>query len=332
MARGTVPGTHKSILVRREILPVFLDLLLRINREVMPLDKGPLDSWEYRDARLGGGLSNHASGTAIDFRYDVLKADHKVHMTGAQRAKMESILNSYKTADGHRVFGWGGEWKPGVACDEMHIEVGQAWQVGRSIGVRDFQYVQAHLHHASPTAAPKPKPAPKPAPSYGSVHLAWLKPGLTNGDVKRLQTALHSAGYKPGPINGTYDAQTRAAVRALQLHLGFKGADADGIPGAKSLAALKLSVDSGSAPKPSTFAPTVHLHLLKRGLTNADVKELQRALTAHGYKPGPIDGGFGPKTQAAVRALQLHLGFKGADADGLPGGKSLDALGLTVTS
>ena len=55
-------------------------------------------------------------------------------------------------------------------------------------------------------------------------------------------------------------------------------------------------------------------------------------MTAHGYKPGPIDGGFGPKTQAAVRALQLHLGFKGADADGIPGRKSLDALGLTATT
>jgi hypothetical protein len=61
MTHVTVPGTHKAVTLRKEVMPVFLNLLARINREVLPLNPGPLDSWEYREARLGGGLSNHAS-------------------------------------------------------------------------------------------------------------------------------------------------------------------------------------------------------------------------------------------------------------------------------
>ena len=134
-------------------------------------------------------------------------------------------------------------------------------------------------------------------------------------------------------INGTFDATTRAAVSALQHHLGFSGADADGIPGQKSLASIGLSVAAAttSTPKPPA-AKTVHLHLLQRGQTNADVKTLQAALLAHGYNPGPIDGEFGPRTQAAVGALQRHLGFRGADADGIPGVKSLASIGLKAVS
>jgi hypothetical protein len=243
MAQLTVPGTHKSVLLRKEVLPVFLNLLARINKEVLPLNAGPLDSWEYRAARTGAGLSDHASGTAIDFRYDVLKADHQRHLTPAQRQKMEHILNAYKTPDGHRLFGWGGEWTPGKFCDEMHIEVGQAWQVGRAITPADFtRFAQSHHLRPNGTQAVSVVPAPHPpaAPS-NRVHLHLLRPGLTNADVKTLQAALKRHGYNPGPLNGHFDATTQAAVKALQRHLGFFGFDADGVPGKKSLATLGLT-------------------------------------------------------------------------------------------
>ncbi len=242
MTRGTVPGTHKHVLLRKEVMPLFLNLLSRINKEVLPLNPGPLDSWEYRDARLGGGLSNHASGTAIDFRYDVLEADHQIHMTQAQRRQMERILDSYKTADGHRVFGWGGEWTPGRACDEMHVEIGQDWQVGRPIGVADVRQVTASMHlRADGTVGPGgPVSPPGPHPTT-RVHLALLRPGLTNAEVKVMQRALLAHGFNPGPLDGAFGPRTRAAVAALQRSLGFTGYDADGVPGRKSMAALGLT-------------------------------------------------------------------------------------------
>ena len=52
--------------------------LALVNTHVIALDPGPLDGWEYRQARLSSGLSNHAGGVACDFRYDVLLADELV--------------------------------------------------------------------------------------------------------------------------------------------------------------------------------------------------------------------------------------------------------------
>ena len=37
-------------------------------------------------------------------------------------------------------------------------------------------------------------------------------------------------------------------------------------------------------------------------MKDAGIRELQRALTAAGFNPGPIDSEFGPMTQAAVVA------------------------------
>jgi hypothetical protein len=239
MTRATVPGTSKAVTLRKEAAPLFLNLLSRINAEVLPLDRGPLDSWQYRNARLGGGLSNHASGTAIDFRYDVLKADHLTHLSPAQRAKMEHLLDGYKTSDGHRIFGWGGEWKNGVARDEMHVEVGQAWQVGRAITAADLEAVQHRLQlGADGRTQAGSRPAPHPVPHPASLHLAKLQPGDRNAEVGQLQRALLAHGFNPGPIDGQFGPKTQVAVRALQRSLGFTGHDADGVPGKTSLARL----------------------------------------------------------------------------------------------
>jgi peptidoglycan hydrolase-like protein with peptidoglycan-binding domain len=65
------------------------------------------------------------------------------------------------------------------------------------------------------------------------------------------------------------------------------------------------------------------------GKTNDDIKLMQSALAAEGgfMNPGPIDGIYGPRTEAAVHAWQFHLGFTGSDADGVIGRVSLTALG-----
>jgi peptidoglycan hydrolase-like protein with peptidoglycan-binding domain len=56
--------------------------------------------------------------------------------------------------------------------------------------------------------------------------------------------------------------------------------------------------------------------LLKRGSSGTAVRQLQEALKEAGHDPGPIDGEFGPSTEAAVRAFQHE---KGIAADGVVG-------------
>lgn len=65
--------------------------------------------------------------------------------------------------------------------------------------------------------------------------------------------------------------------------------------------------------------------VLKRGMSGAAVKRLQKTLKEKGFDPGTIDGDFGGGTEAALMAFQLSEGLL---ADGIAGPRSLTALGL----
>ncbi len=56
--------------------------------------------------------------------------------------------------------------------------------------------------------------------------------------------------------------------------------------------------------------------VLRRGASGTTVRQLQAALKEAGHDPGPIDGHFGPATEAAVRAFQQE---KGIAVDGVVG-------------
>jgi len=55
---------------------------------------------------------------------------------------------------------------------------------------------------------------------------------------------------------------------------------------------------------------------LQKGSNDPAVRDLQEALKALGYNPGPVDGVFGATTEAAVKAFQQA---KGITADGIVG-------------
>lgn len=55
---------------------------------------------------------------------------------------------------------------------------------------------------------------------------------------------------------------------------------------------------------------------LKRGSEGTAVRDLQDALTQLGFDPGPVDGIFGARTEAAVKAFQRAHEI---DADGIVG-------------
>jgi peptidoglycan hydrolase-like protein with peptidoglycan-binding domain len=84
--------------------------------------------------------------------------------------------------------------------------------------------------------------------------------------------------------------------------------------------AVAVAPTVASAPGYSDETPDGPLH---RGLRGPRVLALQGRLTGLGYDPGPSDGLFGAKTDAAVRKFQRdsHL-----QADGVVGPKTAAAL------
>lgn len=271
LAVGKVPGTNLSIRMRKEVLPVFLAFLAEVNKKVIPLKNGPLDGWTYRKARAVDAFSQHAGGVATDMRYDILKADRKIHMTDTQHKAMHKLLDKYVTSNGKRVFGWGGDWTPGKFADEMHVEAIQNWSPGsqgKNATVDDFRNVQKRLRIRNdgtvsavgqvvnivkptpkpPANAPKPLPkpvgAPKPIPvpenitTASKVRVNNVQPGSRNRQVAAVQVALRAAGFDPKAFDGYFGASTKAAYSQWQKSLGYSGDDANGKPGVKTLTEL----------------------------------------------------------------------------------------------
>lgn len=67
----------------------------------------------------------------------------------------------------------------------------------------------------------------------------------------------------------------------------------------------------------------VELNILSKGSEGEQVKALQRMLYAMGYSIGSVDGVFGSKTEAAVRAYQKN---KGLTVDGVVGQETWNEL------
>jgi len=66
---------------------------------------------------------------------------------------------------------------------------------------------------------------------------------------------------------------------------------------------------------------------LREGSAGSEVAKLQAQLQDLGFNPGPIDGMFGPATEAAVLAFQKSAGLL---ADGIAGPRTQGALGLVT--
>jgi peptidoglycan hydrolase-like protein with peptidoglycan-binding domain len=63
-------------------------------------------------------------------------------------------------------------------------------------------------------------------------------------------------------------------------------------------------------------APGIDTSLMRQGDSGQKVEELQRQLQSKGFDPGQLDGQFGPRTEAAVKAYQTAHGL---EVDGVVG-------------
>jgi peptidoglycan hydrolase-like protein with peptidoglycan-binding domain len=148
------------------------------------------------------------------------------------------------------------------------------------------------------------------------------QPTISFGDfgetVRRLERALRRTPDLDIKVVGVFGDQVESAVKDFQNGVGLI---ADGVVGPNTWAALP---NGGAMPK------------LERGSKGDAVKALQTLLTASApgqwnVTPQGIDGDFGPKTAAAVKAFQT---WAGVAADGIVGDQtwsvSMHAMNATL--
>jgi peptidoglycan hydrolase-like protein with peptidoglycan-binding domain len=117
--------------------------------------------------------------------------------------------------------------------------------------------------------------------------------------------------YNPTIQNGAARPYTGVNAHKQHLHLSVTQAGADDV----REWALPGAAVSSAPPNPAP-EPTKPRQTLKKGMTGGDVPVLQLRLKELGDYKGLVDGDFGPKTEAAVKAIQARTGLK---ADGVVG-------------
>ncbi len=138
-------------------------------------------------------------------------------------------------------------------------------------------------------------------------------------DVEQLEAALVALGYDPDgliTVDGDFTANTENMVEAWQEDTG---AEVDGRVDLGEVVFLDadVTVESVLAEAGSTIGPGQGVLAVAVGegeLSGDDVAQLEAALAALGYDPGPVDGTYDAATVAAVVAWQEAVG---ADPDGI---------------
>ncbi|MEU5582788.1 peptidoglycan-binding protein [Streptomyces huasconensis] len=162
-------------------------------------------------------------------------------------------------------------------------------------------------------------------------------PGADNPYVTRLGKALIARGgqrfYQSGPGPRWTEADRRA-TRAFQLAQGWRGADADGLPGPRTwsylmkgegrdipAAGASTGAHAGSAgPQGAPGFPG--RGVFRPGRSHAAIERLGRQLVRKGFGrhyargPGPV---WSESDRRNVEAFQRAQGWRGAAADGYPG-------------
>lgn len=112
-----IAGTNIKVRCQETAGIILAAFAAEFHQKVEPIDEGVLDDWGYAYRPVRGqttGLSNHASGTAIDLNATQHPLGKEGTFTIQQRVMLQQLIKKY----GLR---WGGMYVN--RKDEMHVEI-----------------------------------------------------------------------------------------------------------------------------------------------------------------------------------------------------------------
>ncbi len=220
IAAYTIPKTDIRIALRKgDVSVVLLFVLEQFHTTVQPLRKKDTGGYNPRSIIGGRTLSNHASGTAIDVRWQ----DHPLGAHGTFSATEVAAIKDILTFCEGTVR-WGGNYKG--RKDEMHFEV-----VGSPSAVaRIADKVRAYNLGKTVGKVIKAIPAFPAYPGHP------LKRGMTNNaSVRKFQSKMKARGWKRMSVDGDFGEVTEDLVRQFQTEKRLK---VDGVVGPKTWKAI----------------------------------------------------------------------------------------------
>jgi len=155
-----------------------------------------------------------------------------------------------------------------------------------------------------------------PEPTTTTENVVVLTEGAEGRQVSALQQALGGIS-----VDGIFGPETEAAVKAFQERNGLS---VDGIVGGETWGALRgaglsASIASVTPGEEGTMHDAVNESSAEGESGRSAVERVQSALRL------PVDGDFGPETEAAIRRLQERHGLA---VDGVVGPETWSVLGI----
>lgn len=222
-----VPGG--SLRVRAgDVAAVFTWLAARFNAEVEPL-VWP-GCWGYAERTIRGSataISNHASGTAVDFNAPAHPLGRVGTYTAAQVSAIRRILD-----DAQGVIRWGGDYSG--RKDEMHFEINapatRVAALARTIQEDDMPTP------ADVWAQPIPRPANTPQSAGGQL-------GSANVNAYRAYQAALRIEAGQAALTAALQAVAKAGTGGIDMAAVQAAAEAGATQALKSAAAALIAGD-----------------------------------------------------------------------------------------
>ncbi|MGW7461578.1 peptidoglycan-binding protein [Streptomyces sp. NPDC054797] len=183
-----------------------------------------------------------------------------------------------------------------------------------------------------PPGAEPPASGPKPGDVTVFPGADKFGPGATNDHVAQLGRMLIERGayrfYPKGQAGRTWTDAHRLSTQAFQLAQGWRGADADGLPGAHTWRLLvehqgrDIPPTVDAAPGPGGVRAYPGAAVFRPGRSHPAIAALGRQLIKKGFGkhytsgPGPR---WSETDRRNVEAFQRAQGWRGASANGYPG-------------